>query len=121
LDFAEHLQLAEEQIVLVAEVQIERGAADKGAVEHILHGYVFDRLLVDQLNERHAEPCTGPGGARIGVAPLLQSRLCGTVVLRRVCVLGHRRPRCSSIRSWRSTRMRIAATLQISMTNPVRT
>jgi hypothetical protein len=33
----EYLQLAEEQVVLITEVKIKRGATDRGSVQYILH------------------------------------------------------------------------------------
>jgi hypothetical protein len=36
-------------------VLVERGAADAGAVEDLLHGDVVERLFADQLDERIAQ------------------------------------------------------------------
>ena len=46
--FEEVFDVAEEEIVLVAVVGIEGGAADFGAIEDVLHGDGFERLLVHE-------------------------------------------------------------------------
>jgi hypothetical protein len=54
-------------------VKIKRGTADRGAVQHILHRDIFDRLFIDQSHECAAEsvaraPCAFIGFARLPVA-----------------------------------------------------
>jgi hypothetical protein len=53
--FAEHFELAEEQVVDVALVKVEGGSADAGAVEDILYSDFADGLLEDEIEKCGAE------------------------------------------------------------------
>ena len=71
--FQELFQLAEQQVVLVAEVKIKGGTADRGAVQHLLHRHLIDGLLNDQSHESTAQPLVRTPDALIGFAPLFSS------------------------------------------------
>src|SRR5260370_22537148 len=50
---------------------LRRLSADRGAVEHILHGHVIDRPLLDQRNQSAAKALTRTPDAPIRLAMLL--------------------------------------------------
>jgi hypothetical protein len=99
----ESFELAEEQVVLITEVQIEGGTADGGAVEDVLHGDIFNGSLVNQLEESHAEPVARAAGAGIGFAVFWPARSLSLRVVTRVSgdrFSGHWLPLCSASRNW---------------------
>ena len=53
--FKERLQLADEQVVFVAVVEVKGGAADARPVENVLYGDVVDGLLDDEVEQRGAQ------------------------------------------------------------------
>jgi hypothetical protein len=63
--FAEHFELAHEQVVNVPVVQVEGRASDARAVEHILDGYVADGFLENEVEEGGAELHAGATNAGI--------------------------------------------------------
>src|SRR5262249_3288261 len=88
------LQLAEEQVVLVAVMKIESGAAHAGAIEHFLQRDLVDGLLLDQRDQRIAQPVARSPDALIRFA----SMFCTNVDLPGTLILGHRPPLCSATR-----------------------
>src|ERR1700733_8659556 len=90
-DFEEVLHVAEKQVILVAIVSVEGGAADSGAIEHLLNGDVVEWLFLNQLNEGVSERLARAPDAAIGLRVL---RIC----LRDLAgfgVSGHGRLLCS--------------------------
>src|SRR5579863_6905634 len=53
--FKERLQLAHEQVVFIAIVEVEGGAADARSVENVLYGDIVDGLLNDEVKKRGAQ------------------------------------------------------------------
>jgi hypothetical protein len=63
--------LAEEQVILIAEVKVKGGSPDRRTIQHFLHSDVIDWLFGDQLYQGAAEPLVGTPGALIGFSPAL--------------------------------------------------
>jgi hypothetical protein len=63
--FPEIFDVAEEEIVLVAVVRIEGGAADVGAIQDMLDGDGFEGLFVHQGDESVAEAVTRGANAAV--------------------------------------------------------
>src|ERR1700722_17720093 len=108
--FQKLLQLAEQQVILVAVVKIKGGAADRGAVQYILHRPLVELPLQDQRQQSAAQPLTRTPDALIRLAPLLSlsfpllsmflqsgALILGPFILGHV-ILGHGPPLCSVTR-----------------------
>lgn len=65
--FEEVFDVAEEEVVLIAEVGVEGGATDAGAVEDVLHGDGVEGLLLHELDEGVAEGVSGAADAAVGL------------------------------------------------------
>jgi hypothetical protein len=67
----EVLGIAQKQVILVAEVSVEGGAAYAGAIEDVPHSDLFEWLLAHEIDQRVAECISGAANAAIWFADLL--------------------------------------------------
>lgn len=63
--FEEVFDVAEKEVLFVAEMGVEGGAADAGAIEELLDGDVVEGLLLDETDERVAEDVAGAADTRV--------------------------------------------------------
>jgi hypothetical protein len=96
--FQEFLELAEKQVILVAEVKIKRGTTDRCSVQHFLHRYVIDGFLLNQRHQCSPKPLVRAPDALIGFARLHSSMFALPRMFLQLGapVPGHRQPLCST-------------------------
>jgi len=92
------LQLAEKQVVFVAEVQIKSRTPYRGAVQHFLHRHVIDGFFLNQRHQCAAQPLVRTPDALIDLAPLHDSMFSQLVRFLQLGlhVPGHLPPLCSA-------------------------
>ena len=66
--FQERFKLGEEQVGFVAEVEVEGGSADGGAIKDFLDGDFIERFVAHQLDQGHAEALAAAEDTFVGFA-----------------------------------------------------